>query len=169
MVHVNNVGVVLLIIASASQSSCVSLLFGPPNVKSGQYALITLPKPWTKIDPGTADTAYQNQSDRATISLNSVCHQYQDQSLDELAAGLQLGLTDFHVHNVEKHAVDGLPALRTTLSGRVDDAEVTVSYTVLRSADCVYDFILVARPETFAQHQQTYIDLVQAFHEGKAH
>lgn len=141
------------------------MLLGPANVKSDAYDLPALPESWTKTDPGTADVAFRYAGDRSTISLNSVCNQYQDLSLVELTKSLMLGLDDTKLINQEKLMINGLPGLSTTTSGKMGAVGITVSLTVLRSTNCVYDFMLVTRDEAFAIHQQTYIKMVQGFRE----
>ena len=148
-----------------SVAGCVSMIFGPPETKSHEYKLITLPKSWQKIDPGNSDFAYQYPIDRSTISLNSVCGQYQELSLTELTNSLMLGLTDSHIDKTENLEIDGFPALRTTVSGKSSQEEVTVSYTAIRSQKCVYDFILVAKSTVFMEHRAVYENAVRDFHE----
>lgn len=163
----SSLALILLMMSTGWLVGCVSLLFGPPKVKSDEYVLEAPPAPWGKIDPGTSDMAFQHPADRGTISVNSVCDQYQDLSLDELTASLMLGLDDAKVQAVDKLEIDGYPALRTTVSGLSGNSEVTVCYTVLRSPRCVYDFILVARTPAFAGNQRSYVDFVQRFHERR--
>lgn len=159
----------LLTTFTSVTTGCVSMLMGPSDNKSDRYELIPPPAPWVKTDPGNADIAFKHRDDQATMSLNSVCDQYQELSLDELTKSLMLGLDQPHDEKVEKLQIDGFPAQKTTLSGKAEDTDVTISYTVMRSDYCVYDFMLVARSAVFARHQQAYNDLLQRFHERKAH
>lgn len=155
-----------LVAGCCGQASCLSLLFEGPSVKSQGYVLEPPPLPWHKIDAGTADLAFQRSDDRSTISLNSVCGQYQDQTLEDLTKSVGLGLTDSRVATVEKLDMDGSPALKTTVEGNLQSASVTVSLIVLRSTQCVYDFMLVARRESFLRHERAVADLVSGFREG---
>jgi len=138
------------------------MLLGPSRVKSDEYVWAKPPSSWDRIDPGTADVVFQQKEDRATISLNTVCDQYQDQTLVELSKSLMLGLDDSEVKAVENVEAGGLPGLRTTIAGKMAAEPIVVSMTVLRSTRCVYDFMLVARPEAFTRHRQAYVDLIQA-------
>ena len=110
--------------------------------------------------------AYQFAADHATISLNSVCGQYQDQTLDDLSKGVALGLAKPHTTAVQKLEIAGFPALRTTTEGLAGAIPVTVLLTVLRSDRCVYDFLLVARKEQFVQHVPAYASTVAGFREN---
>jgi hypothetical protein len=158
--------VALLVVSSSAGIACLAMLFDAPKVKSEGYIFASPPPPWRKIDAGTSDLAYQQPVDHSTISLNSVCGQYQDQTLEDLTKSVSLGLTDSRVVSVEKLDVEGFPALRTNVEGKLQSVPVTVSLTVLRSNQCVYDFMLVARSTAFPSHQPTYAELVLNFKEG---
>lgn len=150
---------------SAMNSGCLSMLLAPPKVKSDGYEFAALPAPWRKIDAGTSDLAFQHPADHSMISVNSVCGQYQDQTLDDLTKGMKLGLAATRVSAVDKLTVNGFPAQRTTMEGTMSAVPVTISLTVLRSERCVYDFMLVARNAQFAAHRQSYEDAVDGFSE----
>jgi hypothetical protein len=146
-------------------SGCLSMLFDVPKVKSKGYQLSVPPAPWRKIDAGTSDLAYQHPADHSMISVNSVCGQYQDQTLDDLTKGVALGLAQTRVTAVDKLEEGGFPAQRTTVEGRMGAVPMTVSLTVVRSDRCVYDFMLVARSAQFAQHVRAFEDAVDGFSE----
>jgi hypothetical protein len=143
----------------------LSWFLGPPKVKNGFYELPHLPESWVRIDPGTADSAFRFRDDGSTISANSVCGQYQDLTLEELSKTLMFGLAEPKFEEMEKIAVDGLPGLRRTISGKMSETAVTVSFSILRSPQCVYDLLLVARSEAFSAHLPTYTNLVAGFRE----
>jgi hypothetical protein len=125
-----------------------------------------LPKVWDKTDPGLADIAFRNRDDHSTISLNSVCDQYQDLTVEELSKTLMLGLEDSEVISTEEIIVNSLRGLTTSIAGEADGVSVVVSISILRSPRCVYDFMLVARRVAFEQHRPTFINLVQSFRES---
>jgi hypothetical protein len=147
------------------------MLVGPRDAKSDAYAVTPPEAPWAKVDPGLADVAFRYPEDRTTISLNSVCDQYQDQTLEELTKSLMLGLDGATVEDTEKRLVDGIPALTTTTKGRVTakpgepPTPVTVRITVLKSRRCVYDIMMVGRDAAAERHRRTYAALLGGFHE----
>ena len=159
---------IVLGLSSAAASGCVSMLFGGPPVKSAAYDFPALPSPWRRVDAGTADVAYRHAGDQASISVNSVCGQYQDQELEDLTQSLRLGLDKPRVVGVERLKEDGFPALMTTMDGFVAAAPVTIATIVVRTDRCVYDFIYAARAAHFAAHRQAFVDAAARFQEARS-
>ena len=158
----------VILFLALGESGCVSMLFGSPKAKSQAYTFAPPPAPWHKIDAGSADVAYQYPGDRSLISLNSVCNQYQDQSLEDLTKEVSLGISDQRKVATASLQIAGFPALRTTTTGTLESVPVSVHLTIVRSTHCVYDFLLVARQTAIDAHRETYDRLVQEFREGSS-
>lgn len=146
----------------ASCTACVGLS-NEGRVKSKVYSFAPPAAPWRPVDAGTADIAFQNPADRATISLNSVCGQYQELSLPELLKGVPLGLDSGTERSRETIEVAGLPALRASTQGMLGGKAVSVTLTVLRGRSCVFDFLLASRSATHAAHMDAYAAFLAGF------
>lgn len=145
-------------------SSCLSSFFAddPPKDAAVRYEP---PKPdgWRLEDAGEADVLYRKVGGQASISLNSVCDQYQNRSLEDLIEELSARLPEKEEVERRKMRVQGMPALRVGVKGVIDQNPVTVVFTVARSRSCVYDFILASSPEVAADELSQYEKLIESF------
>lgn len=153
---------------SGSLVSCVSIDFSMKNVKSGDYTVQSPNAPWTLVDPGQADRAYRHPDGQAVLSVNSVCHQYQDYSLEDLTRNLLSGIAHPLILKRVAHVVDGHPALETIVEGQMDNTNFHLGVAVVRTRTCVYDFTLITRPESFAKHEGAFRQFYQSLKEKGA-
>ena len=144
-------------------SSCIS--FGPekPVAKSKTMRYTSPAQPWRTTDSGQADVAFQHPSGDATISLNSVCHQYQDYSLEELTKQLLLGISDPVRLRQNPITINKNTGLMTVIEGKMDTLVFHMSVVVVRSHECIYDFSLIGRPESFEKHEAVFLQFLQSF------
>jgi hypothetical protein len=124
-----------------------------------------LPPPWEKVSAGPADTAYQYPGGEATITVNSVCREYSDQTLEALTKQLLIGISDPVILNQApfERKKGQNPGLQTWLEGKMDALPFHMSTIVIRSHDCIYDFSLITKPHLFEKHVITFMMFVRSF------
>jgi hypothetical protein len=124
-------------------TGCLSSLFGGSDAKSEDYLVPTPAEGWQRIDPAAADQAFRNSRDGAVLTVNSVCGDDRDESLEALTDDLLAQLPQHALTAPSRPAtVGGFPALLTEAQGTVDGGPLQVSLAVVRTTRCVYDFIL---------------------------
>lgn len=148
---------------------CVSFSFKDSDVKS-KDSLVTPPgAEWAPVDSGTADVAFRNSGDSSTLSVNSVCDQYQSLSLEELSKTLTSGFDSLQEHSSGPAVVGGFPALSKVISAKLDGHPFKMAFAILRSKRCVYDISLIAKPENFEARMGDFNAFLVSFHEGNTH
>ena len=146
-------------------AGCFTIGAKPSDAKSRTYTIGNPGTPWEPTEAGTMDVAYRAAEDGATLSLNSVCDQYQKNSLEELRKSSLAGIGAEKRLSERAVTVGGFPALETIVVGELDGAIFKLAHTVVRSPRCVYDLTLVSRPELYASHEAAYAAFVASFHE----
>jgi hypothetical protein len=161
----------------------------PVEEKSDHYGVMDLAKPeWKKLDPlaagsgeesrdpettktEIADAAFQSQKSAAIISINSSCRpalagQASDDpeearaELRKLSYLLLLGISDFSERTERNLTIQSVPALETTVQGKMSGAPIRLRTVVLKRATCVYDLMYMAEPSRFAASEKDFSDFV---------
>ena len=153
------------VLAAGFLASGCGVLIGnvkPVEDKSNAYRvadLQVLKADWRKLESSlkeagaaedVSDVAFQSKTTSSIISLNSACRPGGDQrSLKEISRLLFLGLSQSSAPEEQTLEVERVPALQTTVEGRLNNEPVRLRTVVLRKGECVYDLMYVARPEQF--------------------
>jgi hypothetical protein len=191
-----------LVLLLAATPGCGLIFGGDQSVdnKSHDYTVVRLDREkdreWRFLAPGrsssaqsgaeptyddTGDVAFEHRSTGAIISVDSVCHEYRDASLDELTHYLLLGLKTEGPVVTQPAEVDGVNALdssvqasmnrRTPSSGTPTKAgrpegetPVRVRAVVLRKNGCTFDLMYIASPEHFTEQLPTFERFLKGFH-----
>ena len=121
----------------------------------------------------TGDVAFEHLKSGAIISLNSVCHEYHNTSLEELSKYLLLGLNTHGAVTTRDIEVDGAKALESSvdaavnerhLSGETQEYPVRVRAVVLRKSGCTFDLLYIARPNVFNELLPNFDRFLRGFH-----
>lgn len=178
-----------LAIFSALSQGCGLIFGGDQRVdnKSHDYTVVRLDRDpssqWRLIssepaaeNPSSeenADVAFEHKKTGAIISLNSVCREYRDASLEELSHYLLMGLNTRGDVALRDLQIDGVKALESNVdaamnerkpSGESGEYPVRVRTVVLRKAGCTYDLMYIARPRYFAQEASAFERFLKGFH-----
>jgi hypothetical protein len=155
----------------------------PVDQKSDAYGVMDLSKnsaEWTKLDPKAVDTnptsqdaatttteisdvAFQSKKTASIISLSSACRHsrdYEDKDLQTLTNTLLLGSSDVTLRDEKDLSLNGVPALQTTIEGKINGEEVKLRAVVIKRQTCVYDLVFVARPKTFDSNVEDFSHFV---------
>lgn len=122
---------------------------------------------WEASDPGGSDKAFQNKSDFSTISVNSVCGQYQVQSLDELSQNSLAGVGKDSIESTRNFTISNSPAKETIVNGNMDGSRYKMAFVVIKTGRCVYDLSYVASPDAYPRHEPEFRAIVESFKEGR--
>lgn len=152
-------------------SGC-SLFIGnvkPVEEKSERYDIMDLEKAdadWMRLpsqsDPARtdiSDLAFQSKSTASIISLNSACRpswRGDEPNLQEFSRQLLLGITDQGQRTQDQVDVASVPALRTTVDGKMSGRTVKLQTVVLKKEECVYDLMYVAQPDRFESQNDIF-------------
>ncbi|MGK5089729.1 hypothetical protein WDW86_19430 [Bdellovibrionota bacterium FG-2] len=168
----------LLILFMLSQSAC-SLLLGnikPIEEKSKNYEIQDLAhenSDWVQIQSdntaeantiGISDAAYQSKTDASIISVNSSCReQHSSNTMGDLKSfsnPLFFGVSHITLRDEEEITILKGPALQTTIRGKLGGKEMMLRAVVLQRRACIYDLMLIARPEYFAKGEAAFAHFV---------
>lgn len=104
-----------------------------------------LPRPWKLVDPGGADKAWWHKQAGATLYTDSNCEKaYSDSALPRLARAQAAAIDAPELVSENVHMLAKRAAYTAHYSGHVDGVPVAVITTVLKKANCIYDFVLIA-------------------------
>jgi hypothetical protein len=133
---------------------------------------LTLPSAeWSVAADSKADLELRHQDGLAAMLANAEC----DERARSRSAGLLLGQLLIGVHDratIEQNevSVNGRPALRRVLDGRVaaDGAPTRIEAYVLKDGTCVYDFAYAAPPASFEAWRADFRRFVESFVKERA-
>jgi hypothetical protein len=128
---------------------------------------LTLPSAeWSVAADSKADLELRHQDGLAAMLANAEC----DERARSRSAGLLLGQLLIGVHDratieQDEVSVNGRPALRRVLDGRVaaDGAPTRIEAYVLKDGTCVYDFAYAAPPASFEAWRADFRRFVESF------
>ena len=164
------------VVLTSASSGC-GLLLGnikPADEKSEGYGIMDLAQrnpDWKKLpsskeatnDAAASDVAYQSATTSSVISLNSACRPTiatEERDLKAYTDQLFLGIREVTHREEKSSVVQGVPALETTLTGKVDGEMTEIRSVVVRRGECVYDLMYVARPEHFPANEADFAQFV---------
>jgi hypothetical protein len=80
-----------------------------------------------------------------------------------VARHLFFGLREKRIQRRERVSLQGAEGVRTWLVAELDGAPVAVEGVTLRRGGCLYDFMYVAPPATFARGQSDFQTFVESW------
>lgn len=145
-------------------------LSGPVRTesKAAHYHAAPLPKSWQRKNYDETDLSFENTRSGATLSLNSLCNRYEQESLHSLTNELLGTMKEREILFEEERPLDGRAGLFTRVRGQVDGVPVESLFVVYRKDDCIFDFTLDASHDLSVQDSQDFMDFVRAFHYGSS-
>jgi hypothetical protein len=174
-----------LTVATGFTSSSCGILIGsqkPVTEHSRHFTIVPPSKndpDWTPIvdapkaeadddgaDPDHSEFAWQSKKTAATISLNSACRERfkkDETDLQEFTGQLLLGISDIRDRTERAITVSSLPAIETTLTGRVEERLTRIQVVVVKKSNCVYDLMYVSRPKHFESSLPAFTQFISTF------
>ena len=86
-----------------------------------------------------------------------------EENLDNFTDLLLMGITEITEKNEKKTEISGLPALETTVKGRVNKEETQIRTVIVKKDDCIYDLMYVTRPKHFESQLENFNKFVASF------
>lgn len=142
----------LVFIAAYLAAACSSGLQGQHYEGGGQsFDLGPIPGTWKSIDVTGTLLAFRNDQKQQTIAINARCGKDADDvPLEALTQHLFLQFTEKSELSSEKFMLDGREALKTDSEAKLDGVPRHFRTVVLKKDGCVYDFLLIAEPNSEA-------------------
>lgn len=155
------------------------------DTKSHHYNVVRLdrqePQQWVRLQtedperPQTeeGDLAFEHRKSGAIISINSVCGQTRETSLEDLSKYLLLGINTRGPVTTRELELDHAPALESTVNAtmvsrrpgsQAREQPVRLSAVVTRKGTCTYDLMYIARPDEFDRQMPAFEAFLKGFH-----
>ncbi|MEW6058044.1 MAG: hypothetical protein AB1540_15665 [Bdellovibrionota bacterium] len=122
----------------------------------------------------TGDVAFEHKHTGSIISINSVCREYRDASLEDLSRHLLMGIDTRGPAETREIDIDGAKALESTVDAGMNQqrepskqgkaSPVKIRAVVLQKSGCTYDFMYVAKPEHFEAQASDFDRFLKGFH-----
>jgi hypothetical protein len=110
------------------------------------------------------DFAYYNASLGATVYADSSCgKKYDDSPLTVLSNHLTMGFEDVEQVDQSAGELSGRGSLERISKANLDGVPVMLATTVVKKDICVFDLILIARPDSFEAALADYRSLRDGF------
>lgn len=151
-------------------SGCAMFFPDRSAPKSESYTYQEPNSPWNRIAAGSeaeqaarADVAFENHSNGAIISLNSICRKYQKYSLDQLTNDLLLKITNKRKISDDFIQIDGTKAKNSVYLAQIDGVDLKIRTVVLKKNNCMYDFMYVVVPDKDTESQKSFEQFLASF------
>jgi len=121
---------------------------------------------WVVADASRADLEMRRRDGTAAMLANAQCDDHaRSRSTDLLLGHLLIGLRDRATIEQEEISLNGRPAVRRVLDGRLNaaDAPTRIEAYVMKDERCVYDFVYAAPPPSFDERRAEFRRFVESF------
>jgi hypothetical protein len=119
--------------------------------------------PWAQAATAPDQLAFRAPDLAAAMAVFEDCRAPEAGELRWVAHHLFFGLKPRELREQEGIRLQGLPAVRTRLEGRLDGAPVELEAVSLRHGGCLYDLVYVAPPDRFEAGHPAFQAVVQSF------
>jgi len=118
---------------------------------------------WRRVSLGDVDVAWVRDSSGHTLSVSSMCTDYQEASLTALRRQQMVGFTQAERVEEREEMLDGRAALYSRWRARLDGVPVELGLWTLKKDGCIYDFTYTSPSGAYDQQSQALGRLVQGF------
>jgi len=109
------------------------------------------------------DVAWVRDSSGHTLSVSSMCQDYQEASLTALRRQQLVGFTDSERVEEREQMLDGRAALFSRWRAKLDGVPVELGLWTLKKDGCVYDFTYTSPNGAYDEQSQALARVVQGF------
>jgi len=128
------------------------------------YRTAAPPSGWGEGEAPPGDFAFYNPALGATVYADSSCgKKYDDSPLTVLSNHLTMGFELVEQIEETEGSLSGRGSLERLSSAELDGVPVTLATTVVKKDVCVFDLILIARPDSFDRALTDYRTLRDGF------
>jgi len=154
---------ILILAAALSLSACWPFGGGRSRLE-GRYTTDHPGRLWAAVDPGGADKAWWHTENGAAVYTDSNCEQaFVDNPLERLAQAQAAAIDEAEMVESREHRLAERAALTVVYKGQLDGVPVSVTTTVLKKNQCIYDFVLVAPVDRVEEVLGAYETVVTSF------
>lgn len=160
----------LAALALACLAGCpTGALQGSVFVKDQVSYRVVLPSPddWRRVGFAENDLAWSSRHSAHLLSVNAVCEDHGDPSLEVLTNHLVFGFTERSLKERKALTLDGRDALDSHYQAKLDGVPVELRLVVLKKNGCVHDFTYVAPLGHYEQRSKDFERLVEGFAQVK--
>jgi hypothetical protein len=140
-----------------------------PHPDEGRYLTGEPEDGWKSVNPGSADNAWFNQADAASIYTDSNCgKRFEDNNLESMLDHLTQGIRQGDPTRDLRLELANRDALVRSWEGVLDGAIIHIGAMVLKRNDCVYDALFIAPVRSFEENWPQFEQVYSGFKiEGK--
>lgn len=118
---------------------------------------------WRRVSLGDVDVAWVRDSSGHTLSVNSMCQDYNEAPLSALRRQQLVGFTQAERVEEREEMLDGRAALFSRWRARLDGVPVELGLWTLKKDGCIYDFTYISPIGAYDEQAQALARLVQGF------
>jgi hypothetical protein len=118
---------------------------------------------WRRVSLGDVDVAWVRDSSGHTLSVSSMCRDYQEASLTALRRQQLVGFTQAERLEEREEMVNGRGALFSRWRAKLDGVAVELGLWTLKKDGCVYDFTYTSPPGAYDAEAPALARVVQGF------
>lgn len=145
-------------------SAAVGRVVGQHFVSPAHAFEVPLPgNAWRPASGGQSVLTLRHTQFAAGITISVTCERGRDVPLGIRARHLFFGLKEKEVLLQESRALNGVPALKTVVRGRLDTQDVQLSSYVMVRQGCVYDVVYFANPLNYSHGEAAFERMVEGF------
>jgi hypothetical protein len=148
-------------------TGCSIISFGnkaPPSAKDVRYQVKFRLAEWSAVEEKRSDYVFENKEDGRILLSNSFCEEFQEQSLEDLAAKTFRAVDGYKKGKGSYTTFHNREAFRSEGSGVVDGVKVYLQMLNTRRNNCYFDFVSIT-PENASRAEdqafQHFLDTVE--------
>lgn len=129
------------------------------------FTVPAIPEGWKRVELQDAALAFRDDARAASILVNAKCNRKNDDvPLASLTEHLIMGTTERQFLEETTVPMDGREARHTILVAKLDGVPMQYDIFVMKKNGCVFDFVYVAEPQTFAEGSGAFEQFVRGVH-----
>jgi hypothetical protein len=118
---------------------------------------------WRRVSLGDVDVAWVRDSSGHTLSVSSMCQDYQEAPLTALRRQQLVGFTQTERVEEREEMVDGRAALFSRWRAKLDGVAVELGLWTVKKDGCIYDFSYTSPRGAYDQQAPALARVVQGF------
>ena len=118
---------------------------------------------WRRVSLSDVDVAWVRDSSGHTLSVSSMCQDYQEAPLSALRRQQLVGFTQTERVEERDDMLDGRAALFSRWKAKLDGVPVELGLWTVKKDGCIYDFTYTSPRGGYDEQSQALARLVQGF------
>jgi hypothetical protein len=142
-------------------SSCSFFLSDQPKSAKGSHYYVNFSsQDWSPKQQNRSDYVFENNKDGRILLSNSFCDEFQEDSLEHLAAKTFRAVDSFKVLHGGPSKLANRDAYKLEASGLVDGVQVVLRVVNTRRNNCYFDFVSISALQNARFPDQDFEDFV---------